>query len=1115
MDYSQYSHTLNTTNLIWGTDYLVCDGTQTLEAQGLPTGNVLQDGVSFSAWVKLSKPSSLQTWPLLNWPGVLSCEIEANTSYKHGVVKWTVQTSAGTQTFTSEQCVTYDQWVYLSMTYQPGSSTTHGLTVWVGGTTSEAEKVYVEHAYGTGDITVPTANTTVQLLWDGTTGFVGDIRKVRLGIGADAIDQLNRYWIDGNIDGSAVTAQPDYISSVDPTMDKYSETRWITGQPVATFESVGVTLFYNGDSDANSFATIRYRIDGGTWETGNDLVADRASKSFRGSIFEVPADSTVEIECTLTDPNEQNAPDVVVLTVDTWADTVTEGVTKTATVGMTISDKGTASNWVVYTANGVLDAGTTSDQVITVYNASYVILRGLTLKGGNKHAILVINSDHIRIEGSDISDWGVAGVLNQQKIYVDPNNNNEPISNKQAIYVGRGCRQLVVQNNLFHAPRGDSNTWLSGVHPAGPQAIVLNMTEGNHVIRYNDFIGDTSHWWNDAITSASNSSRRGGPYRDTDIYGNIIAFSADDGFELDGGQINVRVWNNWVTRTFVGISAAPTRFGPSYVWRNIITDMGDRDNGYGNGLKLGGDEFVYPGLISLWHNTVVARGSAMQDGHYGTGPTPVISRNNVYLGSLDNNVGTMSDLDYDLILHESLLNDPTNWETNGLIGVVDFLGESSGDWHLDSGTLGIDAGVALGSVNAVYSDSGPDLGALEGQTAEAFPIRPNGINVSVNKIKLRYVKGQPVAQGTVDVTLPTTAGTTWQAIVEGDWFTCTPVSGSGTNTQTVTVTANATGLETRWYDGSISFRSNTGIVRTVFVRMQVYDTVPQVVSMEAETMTRVALTEGTDSQAYGGKYIFLDDGFYVGSLSSTFTITQAGDYYISASCMVDGSLGNPGGHDSWYVRVDNTEDPIVWVDNDIWDWSGYPNIWNWQPVIQRANPQMPMKVTLSAGTHTIDFGARQSLALLDRVTISDQPYADDLVMIEFEAEDGVNSGFTVVTDAAASGGKYLECPNWLVGSVTFTFTVPVTGTYYVNAMIMTPAPGALHNSFFVEMDGGKILWDVAESENSWQWDLARERNALLPKAYLLTAGTHTLEVRGREALTRIDKLFISNLPYID
>ncbi len=71
-----------------------------------------------------------------------------------------------------------------------------------------------------------------------------------------------------------------------------------------------------------------------------------------------------------------------------------------------------------------------------------------------------------------------------------------------------------------------------------------------------------THWWNDAIESIANGEVSGGPYRDTDIYGNVLAFSNDDGTELDGGQISVRYWHNWIDRARCGISCVPNLSGP-------------------------------------------------------------------------------------------------------------------------------------------------------------------------------------------------------------------------------------------------------------------------------------------------------------------------------------------------------------------------------------------------------------------------------------------------------------------------------------------------------------------------------------------------------------------------
>ena len=136
-------------------------------------------------------------------------------------------------------------------------------------------------------------------------------------------------------------------------------------------------------------------------------------------------------------------------------------------------------------------------------------------------------------------------------------------------------------------------------------------------------------------------------------------------------------------------------------------------------------------------------------------------------------------------------------------------------------------------------------------------------------------------------------------------------------------------------------------------------------------------------------------------------------------------------------------------------------------------------------------------------------------MFIFEAEEATtHSGFNIVSDSSASGGQYISAPGWAQGTATYTFNVTVAGTYYINALCLTPPSAGSHDSFRFKIDtDAEEIWDVSHSETQWQWDLIQARGSSMPKAYDLSEGGHTLTLLGREGDTRIDKFFISNLPY--
>jgi hypothetical protein len=134
----------------------------------------------------------------------------------------------------------------------------------------------------------------------------------------------------------------------------------------------------------------------------------------------------------------------------------------------------------------------------------------------------------------------------------------------------------------------------------------------------------------------------------------------------------------------------------------------------------------------------------------------------------------------------------------------------------------------------------------------------------------------------------------------------------------------------------------------------------------------------------------------------------------------------------------------------------------------------------------------------------------------FEAEAGAVSGLTVASDSAASGGQYLTTTTANTGSVTFTFTAPSAGSYYVWGKIQ--AVDGNSDSWFVSADAGPTdVYDDAQSYGSfWQWTEVNGRGtsgvsfALNPRVFTLGAGTHTITFGGREQGAKLDKVLITN-----
>ena len=139
------------------------------------------------------------------------------------------------------------------------------------------------------------------------------------------------------------------------------------------------------------------------------------------------------------------------------------------------------------------------------------------------------------------------------------------------------------------------------------------------------------------------------------------------------------------------------------------------------------------------------------------------------------------------------------------------------------------------------------------------------------------------------------------------------------------------------------------------------------------------------------------------------------------------------------------------------------------------------------------------------------------VLVWLEAESGILTAPMVMgSDGQASSGAYvwipegtgnlLNGPSQSVGSVTYTFSVPVAGNYVVWGRLIDN----LGNSFYISMDSGAYaIWDTVGG-STWGWDLVNNRDVTDPVVYSLGAGQHTLVIKHREDGAKLDRILITN-----
>jgi hypothetical protein len=379
-----------------------------------------------------------------------------------------------------------------------------------------------------------------------------------------------------------------------------------TPSAVSTFESTGITCPFKGDDNKNAVCNVKYRVKGGkAWKEGFPLWRDDKRKEFRGSLVHLSPDTSYDVRLEPQDPDGAPAPKS--LTVKTWSENFPIAKTITIPAGsktFNITESGTPKGYVLYTApkgKNILDVKNKEEFCINI-NASYVIIRGMVLKGATEHIINIIAGHDIVIENSEFTQWGSDAGDGFAKHMCS------------AIYANtQSLKRVIIQRNTIHDPLYGANNWTQSRpgkrtnHPLGPQAISFWNSEGNHVFRYNHVYSSPGHYYNDIFGCGANASLRGFPNANTDIYGNILEGSWDEAIETEGANNNVRVWGNYVENAYKAHATRVTSIGPLYIWRNICI-MGYRSPGDQISAafhKSGGRDGHWDNGVFTFHNTAV------------------------------------------------------------------------------------------------------------------------------------------------------------------------------------------------------------------------------------------------------------------------------------------------------------------------------------------------------------------------------------------------------------------------------------------------------------------------------------------------------------------------------
>ena len=497
---------------------------------------------------------------------------------------------------------------------------------------------------------------------------------------------------------------------------------------VPTYEAAG--LYWTNPGNVSS-CQVQYRKQGeSAWRQGLDMWYDAANGACKGSVVYLTPGTPYEAQMSAGGQTKS-------VTFTTWANQYpVAGTVKVPSQSGTydISRGGSASGYVVYDGTGAtIDGG---DYNVTI-NASYVVVRGLTLKNAAQHGILISPNVHdVIIEDNDISNWGRTR---------DGTWGTDMDSGIRAICKNEELVRTTIQRNKIHDPRYSANSWTDG-HPAGPQGITYSYCGGNHVFRWNEIYSTTGKHFNDAMGGEDNFSTGGFPNRDSDIYGNSISYTWDDGIESEGGNENVRIWGNYLDYTATGVASTVDSVGPLYIFRNVwnhnrfyanrAADSDDRQPMF----KSGSSADFNNGRRYLFHNTMLqpmddgsqANGGGGGAGVGGTGDSQLVhntvSMNNIYhiwkansavyqVGSDNTFQNDMFNGRFDTAIVGGINATPTYADGNG------WKAGATGQYALKAGTAGFDQGVRINNFNDDFQGAAPDVGAHEaGAAAMKFGI---------------------------------------------------------------------------------------------------------------------------------------------------------------------------------------------------------------------------------------------------------------------------------------------------------------------------------------------------------------------------------------------------------
>ena len=535
--------------------------------------------------------------------------------------------------------------------------------------------------------------------------------------------------------------------------------------PYPTTQGIAIEWAITGDANNDGMVQVRYRVSGATaWKTGLPLIRVPAGSNdsgtfgsgngqwgnkHSGSLFDLDAGKTYEIELTLADPDGGSTTTTTTATTRPIPVAAAGAVTKPVTPS---------------TLSSALSAAAPGDILLLGAGSYPSFTVGKSGTGGKPIVIRGESADTVIIGGR-------VTMSDQQWVYLENVTvQGEVRMNGASNMVVRGCKIRTTAGGITFeigndVPRNNyivdndvvgGATWVDAQLSAGGYdgGEGIQFTGSGHVVCFNhvkDFRDNISLMeYDEAYEQVS-----------IDICNNDIEEATDDAIEADSAMGNVRVMRNRIRNCFDGCSSQPDLGGPTYYIRNVMYNVLYSPFKFHNGTV--GDV--------VFHNTVVKCGDGW--GCYaGATWSRAYVRNNIFIGGTgggtyggygngSGRVLDLADADATCSFDYDGLGSIDTGKFEGKIGGTRFTSVATmqssttevhgvavdlstfatavtfpsnpyppkpmADLQLAAGGTAVDKGVLLASVNDGFAGKAPDLGAYElGVALPVYGPRPSG-----------------------------------------------------------------------------------------------------------------------------------------------------------------------------------------------------------------------------------------------------------------------------------------------------------------------------------------------------------------------------------------------------